>query len=277
MEYTETALVYGSAEGVELEGLLYQPVCEPPFSVVIDIHGGAWSSGRLESGRPYDEQLAAAGICVLAINFRQGPEYQHPAASADIAAAIRFAKSSLQYDTIGLVGSSSGGHLALHAGLLPNVPGPSTVVNREGADQESADVDFVVALTPVSNPIARYQYVLARERDGADSWGPNFTPDRLATGHRSYFGSQTAMAEASIQRIISAWEQQSLPRIFIVQAEHDLNVPQFMSETLYGACLDAGCDVRYQCYPDVAHGFVRLEGPQSEACIADMIDFIRAG
>lgn len=277
MEYTERRLVYGSAAGIELEGLLYQPVCEPPFSLVVDIHGGAWSSGRLESGRPYDEQLAAAGICVLAINFRQGPVYQHPAASADIAAAIRFAKSSLQYNTVGLVGSSSGGHLVLHAGLLPNVPGPSTVVNLEAVNKVSADVDFIVALTPVSNPIARYQYVLARERDGANTWGPNFRPDRLAAGHRSYFGSQAAMTEASIQRILSAGEQQSLPRIFIVQAEHDLNVPVFMSETLYGACLDAGCDVRYRCYPDVAHGFMRLEGPQSESCVADIIDFIRTG
>lgn len=266
MEYAETTLVYGRAGDVELEGLLYQPDCETPFTVVIDIHGGAWSSGDLKSGRHYDRQLAAAGICVLAINFRQGPAYQHPAANEDIATAIRFAKGALQYDKIGLVGSSSGGHLALHAGLLPNVP-----------DQDNAEIDFVVALWPVSNPIARYQYVLARESDGADSWGPNFTPDRLAAGHRAYFESQEAMAEASIQRILSAGEQQCLPRIFIAQPALDLNVPQFMSETLYGACLDAGCDVRYQCYPEVAHGFAQSDGPKTDACIADMLDFIRAG
>ena len=137
----ETKFVYRSVEGLELEGLLYKPDGPPPYDLVIEVHGGAWSSGHYESGRYYDTKLAEAGICVFAINFRNGPDFSHPLASSDIAAAIRFAKSSLgiEYKQIGLVGSSSGGHLALYTSLLPNV-----AAHQDDSTDISAEVDFVI-------------------------------------------------------------------------------------------------------------------------------------
>ena len=269
----EIKLVYRSIDGVELEGLLYQPDGPPPYDLVIDVHGGAWSSGHYESGRFYATKLAEAGICVFAINFRHGPDFSHPSASSDIAAAIRFAKSALgiEYTQIGLVGSSSGGHLALYTSLLPNV-----AAHQEEAADISAEVDFVIALWPVSNPLARYQYVLAWEQAPQETLGPNFTPDRLARGSMSYFRSREAMNEASIQRILALNKFQDLPRVFVVQPELDLNVPVFMTESLHGALLDAGADVKYKLYRDVAHGFASSEGPQTGSCIEDMIKFIAA-
>ncbi len=268
----ETTLVYRSVDGIELEGLLYRPDDPPPYDLVIDVHGGAWSSGHYESGRHYDTKLAEAGICVLAINFRHGPDFLHPSASADIAAAIRFAKTSLgfEYKQLGLVGSSSGGHLALYTALLPNI-----AAHQDDATDISAEVDFVVALWPVSNPLARYQYVLAWEQASQETWGPNFTPDRLARGTMSYFGSKEAMNETSIQRVLAMNEHQRLPRVFVVQSELDLNVPVFMTESLHGALLDAGADVKYKLYRGVAHGFASSEGPQTEVCIKDVIQFIK--
>ena len=222
--------------------------------------------------RNYDRKLAAESFCVLAIDFRQGPDHQHPAASADICAAIRFAKQTdmLGFNParVGLIGSSSGGHLALLAGIKPNIgEHQGTLINtRNGfinADNENAAVEFVVALWPVSNPIARYQYARAREQDDPSTWGPNFTPSRLAQGHLAYFSNQEAMSEASIQRILAAREFQSLPRTLIVQPALDLNVPVFMSQTLVGALLDAGCEVTYKLYQDVAHGFAHVESEQT--------------
>jgi len=85
------------------------------------------------------------------------------------------------------------------------------------------------------------------------------------------------MSEASIQRLLSASEQQCLPGVFVVQPEPDLNVPIFMSQTLTGALEDAGADVLYKLYPGVAHGFAHAEGEQTAACIDDMVSFISAG
>ena len=281
MEFTETELIYGRAGSVELQGLLYRPLNSPPFPMVIDIHGGAWSSGHLKSGGYYDRKLAEAGICVLSINFRHGPDFHHPAASADIAAAIRFVKSELgiAYSSLGLVGSSSGGHLSLYTSMLPDIDEHSTTSITTGRTLSiptgvSAVVDFVIALWPVSDPIARYLYVLARIRDGEESWGPMFTPDRLAQGHLAYFQTLKAMHQASIPRLLSAREYQSLPRILIVQPELDLNVPVFINQTLYGALLDIDADATYELYTGVPHGFVREDSPQTRACINSMIDFI---
>ena len=267
----ETKFVYRSVEGLELEGLLYKPDGRPPYDLVIEVHGGAWSSGHYESGRYYDTKLAEAGSCVFAINFRNGPDFSHPLASSDIAAAIRFAKSSLgiEYKQIGLVGSSSGGHLALYTSLLPNI-----AAHKDYCTDISAEVDFVIALWPVSNPLARYQYVVAWKQVPQEALGANFTPDRLARGTMSYFGSREAMNEASIQRILAMNEHQHLPRVFVVQPELDLNVPVFMTESLYGALLDAGADVKYKLYQDVSHGFASSPGLQTAACIEDMIEFI---
>lgn len=282
MDFSESELVYGRAGDVELVAVLYLPERVDPGPLVIDVHGGAWSSGHLRSGRFYDRELAAAGITVLAVEFRFGPDFHHPAASADITAAIRFVKTGLgvAYTSLGLVGSSSGGHLALYTGLLPDVPEHQTTETASGGAQSStetsATVDYVIGLWPVSNPIARYQYVLAREQQGEQTWGPNFTPDRLANGHRAYFGSQRAMTDASIPRLLAAGEQQHLPAVFIVQPELDLNVPPFINQTLHGALIDAGADVKYKLYPGVAHGFAQGEGPQTESCIKDMVDYIKS-
>jgi acetyl esterase len=279
--FSESELVYGRAGDMDLAGVLYRPEGDGSGPILIDVHGGAWSSGNLRSGRFYDRKLAEAGFTVLAIEFRFGPDFQHPAASADIAAAVRFVKGGLgiPYTSLGLVGSSSGGHLALYTGLLPDIPAHKTtaVVDDNASSSEiSASVDFVIGLWPVSNPIARYQYVLAREQQGEETWGPHFTPDRLAQGHRAYFVTQSAMTEASIPGLLAARKHQHLPAVFIVQPELDLNVPPFINQTLHGALIDSGANVKYKLYPDVAHGFAQADGPQTDTCIADMIDFIRS-
>ena len=68
MAVRETELVYGKAGDLALQGLLYLPDTPPPYSVVVDVHGVAWSGGHLESGRHYDEYLSAASISIRKIN-----------------------------------------------------------------------------------------------------------------------------------------------------------------------------------------------------------------
>jgi acetyl esterase/lipase len=264
--------------------VLYKPESHNRNPVlIIDVHGGAWSNGHRKTGRHYDRKLAQQGFCVLAIDFRQGPDHQHPSASADICAAGRFARQTellgFEPQQVGLLGSSSGGHLALLAGLNPDIEEHrSTLINTQAgfinADNESAAVDFVVALWPVSNPIARYQYVKARLQDDPSTWGPNFAPDRLVKGHMAYFTNQEAMSRASIQHLLSVQDFQQLPRTFVVQPDLDLNVPVFMSQTLVGALHDAGCEVMYKMYPDVAHGFAHLDSDTTDECIRDITTFI---
>lgn len=263
MQYTESEVYYTAGDGSEMPAVFYLP--EAAACLVIDVHGGAWSMGHRKSDRYLCRKLATAGIAVLSIDFRHGPDYQHPAACEDIVSAVRFVRTgglNLSGMPIGLMGSSSGGHLALLSALLP----ASFVVGGES-------VEFVVALWPVSNPLARYQYIRARSEEDPESW-QNFYPRRLAEGHRSYFGSEAVMEEAGIQRVLAAGKHTALPRTMIVQPELDQNVPVFMTQTLHGALLGAGADVSYYLYLGVEHGFALADGPRTEQCTLDVIDFM---
>lgn len=270
MTIEETEQAYVRRDGQDLLSVVYRPdaASRQPVPVVIDVHGGAWSSGHRKSGRYYDRALAEAGICVVAIDFRQGPDHKHPAAIEDIADAVRWAKKDLGVEStgIGLIGSSSGGHLALFTALNPDTHGSRTDV--------SAAVDHVIALWPVSNPIARYQYATARLHEDPSTF-VRFAPERLKAGHEAYFVDERQMAEAAIQHILVSKTFSHLPRIFVVQPELDENVPVLMSQTLAGAWELAGGEVDYTLYEGVAHAFAHAEGEKTDECIADMIEFIR--
>ena len=285
MKFTEQDLVFAQVDGITLQGTLYRPVVTAgaDLPVLIDVHGGAWSSLHRKVGRYYCRELASRGLCVFAIDFRQGPQFKHPAASSDVAAAVRFIRTTdalrLKPSSVNLIGSSSGGHLALLAALNPDIPAHSTTPINTGTAFElvpevSARVDRVVGLWPVSNPIARYQYVLARLHEDPQSW-TDFAPDRLAAGHRAYFGDTRTMAAASIQHLLTTSAFSHLPPLLIVQPELDQNVPVFMSQTLLGGYEIAGGVAQYRQYPGVAHGFAHTEGVQTDVCINDIIAFIR--
>ncbi len=268
MNITEHEVTWHQHENLSLQAMYYEPD-QPNGVFLVDVHGGAWSSGHRKTGRHYDRLLAERGYRVFAIDFRQGPDYQHPAASADVADAVRYVKNHYNFDTIALIGSSSGGHLALLAGLTPDVPDHQT----PGSDT-SAAVDAIIAMWPVSNPLARYQYVNFWRQQSKDQWGPQFAPDRLHEGHHAYFGTVANMTGAAIQNVIADGRHTDTPDVLIVQPELDLNVPVFMSETLAGALMAAGANVTYQCYPGVAHGFAHAPGEQTDACIANIDEFL---
>ena len=320
MNCEETEITWGRVAGRELRAVYYRPVPaeskpEQPVHFAIDIHGGAWSSGHRKDGQYYCRQLAEHGIAVLAIDFRQGPDFQHPAASEDIHAAVQFVRRAAggllnlpNIASLGLVGSSSGGHLALLSGYLSADQLSAYGEGSQGATEICLDghfilppapsaettpeaVDFIIALWPVSNPLARFQYLTARLAAGsndtvaADLTGnkdlvnkdmvASFQPQRLAEGHKAYFKTEAAMQEAGIQRILTEGANDLLPRTLIVQPALDRNVPQFMNETLHGALIRAGAEVEYRLYPAVAHGFAQAPGPGTDACIADMVAFIQ--
>ena len=266
----EEELTYRGGGG-DTTAVLYRPAdTSVPVPFVIDVHAGAWNSGDRYSGQRYDRKLMAAGIAVLAIDFRCGPDHQHPSAVVDIRASVRFARENLsalgiETSCFGLVGSSSGGHLALLAGLQPDLP------EHGGTREASAAVDFVIGLWPVSNPLARYQYVMSRQSDDV----AYFQPVRLAQSHRAYYRDQTQMQQASIQRILAEDEYQYLPPVLVVQPERDQNVPVFMSQTLVGAYQMAGGDVTYRLFPGMHHGFGQADIPEADDCADAMVSFIQ--
>ncbi|HEV2099762.1 MAG TPA: hypothetical protein VGR45_12660, partial [Stellaceae bacterium] len=53
---------------------LYKPKGEGPFPAVVDLHGGAWTSGDLTGTQGLDETLAKNGFVVASLEFRHNAD-----------------------------------------------------------------------------------------------------------------------------------------------------------------------------------------------------------
>jgi acetyl esterase/lipase len=280
-EVEEADVPFARPEGRELLARIYRPKGEPaaPLAALVDVHGGAWSRNDRTSGAHHGKALAASGLVVVSLDFRQGSEHKHPAASADVAAGIRYVRAhagrlGVDPRRVGLVGSSSGGHLALLAAVKPGASehGGVPIVRPDGSlDASPADesVVFVLALYPVADPLARFRYVVGRQDDGT-----GFDAKRLIAAHHGYFLSEAQMAEASVTRVLEARESRALPPAWIAHPELDDNVPAEITEALVRAYQGAGGELERVHFPGAKHGFIQQASADSDKAIAHMRDFI---
>ena len=84
---------------------------------MLDLHGGAWNGKDRTANATMDEVIAASGLLVVAIDLRIAPEAPYPASVEDANYGVRWLKSKAagwngDPATLGLLGSSSGGHVA---------------------------------------------------------------------------------------------------------------------------------------------------------------------
>jgi acetyl esterase/lipase len=283
-EVEETDVPFARPEGKELLARVYRPKGEAagPLAALVDVHGGAWNRLDRTTGAIHGRALAASGLVVVSVDFRQGPDHRHPAASADVAAGVRYVRAHAQRlgidaRRIGLVGSSSGGQLALLVGVKPGAPEHAGVpiILPDGSLHSAAGdetVAFVLALYPVADPLARYRYALSREHEAPSPSG--FDARRLVASHRSYFLDEAAMAAASVTRVVSAGEARALPPVWVAQPELDDNVPAAITDALVRAYREAGGLIERAQFPGARHTFIQQPSPDTEKCIALMRGFI---
>lgn len=258
--------------GLDLLATVYRPKASAkPLPVLIDVHGGAWGSGDRTGDRLYCEALAKSSLVVVSIDFRQSPNFKHPSGSADVAAAVRYVRLNAKTlnadpERIGLIGSSSGAHLALLAALRPDVAQHkgTPILGPDGKyaahDEIAANVDYVVAMWPTSDPAARYRYA---KRAGIT---------RLAELTDLYFADEAAQWDASIPRIVTAGEAKTLPPILVVQPGNDSNIPQDMTFDLLHAWQARGGKLDYAFYPGQPHAF----GHRASEATTDLIKTVAA-
>jgi acetyl esterase len=267
--------VYATRDGRDLLARIYQPASASAGSpVVIDVHGGHWSRGDRLAGQVYDRALAANGFAVVAVDFRQAPGYRHPAASADVVSAIRWVRArgdafGFDPDRIALVGSSSGGHLALLAAC-----------GLGGAEYQEPDHDLhvlpvscVAALWSPVDPYRRYRFALEQIELAAPEMNERYCG--LVAGSLDYFGSEERMIETSIARLVADGEALSLPPLWLCHPEEDLNVPRPILDDLVTEWRGAGGHVELTVYEGQPHGFGHRPGSATNVFITDLVSFYR--
>jgi monoterpene epsilon-lactone hydrolase len=87
-------------------------------SIIMYLHGGAYSVGSSLSHRPICARIAAAsGWKVISINYRLAPEHKYPAALDDAVTSYQWLLQMYQPEQIVIIGDSAGGGLVM-ASLL---------------------------------------------------------------------------------------------------------------------------------------------------------------
>jgi acetyl esterase/lipase len=265
--------------GVELLARIYRPAAPGPWHALVDVHGGAWTHFDRTADACFDRALAAGGLVVVALDFRMGPAHRFPAAVADVVAGIRWTKAHAEElgarpDRVGLVGGSSGGHLLALAALMPHAPAFATTPVDAPATVD-ASVAYALPLWPILDPLARYRYLLDRQRaPRVKPRDPFFRPDHLLAGHHGFFGDEATMAQASALRVVEDGEAEVLPPLWIAHPELDENVTLEMTERFVAAYRRAGGAVELEVFRGVGHSFANFPGEAADRCIARMAAFI---
>jgi acetyl esterase/lipase len=264
---TETALTLPGGDGAPMAAILYRPA-GTVAAAVVDVHGGAWTSGSRTSDAATARYLAARGIAVLSIEFRMPPAARYPATVADVGAGIRWlkahaAEAGTVTPRVGVLGLSSGGHLALLATLRPfderygGAPRPG---------EPDGGVAFVALGWAVTDPVARYHMACARPEQ------------RLIQAHRDFWADEAAMADGSPVAIVTRGDAQRLPALLLVQGTEDENLTPDMQHRFVAAYRERGGAVDLIEYPGETHAFVGKDAtsPASRDALARFAAFILA-
>jgi acetyl esterase len=210
---------------------IYRPKDAGPFPTIIDVHGGAWHNGDRTNNEGVDRMLAANGILVAAVDFRQPPEAGYPASICDINLATRWLKAHAKdfngTATVGAFGNSSGGHQVVLSALRPR-HASYTALPLHDHPEIDASLAYVVAAWPVICPLYRFRFAKEINRQ------------EHVKAHYDYWGTEEAMAEGSPQTIIDTKEQVELPPILFLLKANDKNHPLEMQERFIAAYRSRG-------------------------------------
>lgn len=245
---------------------IYQPQGEGPFPVLLDVHGGAWNDQDRTANAPVDERLAASGLLVVAIDVRLAREAPYPGSVADVNYGMRWLKSKTRewrgaVETLGVLGSSSGGHVTQLNAMRPRDARYTMYELPEGPDLD-ATVAYVIARSPISDPAARYEQAQKMQRAS------------LIQNSELYFKPWETIFEGNPQQILERGETVTLPPMFILQGALDDNVLPAVQERFVESYRAAGGEIELEVYPGADHRWIIHPGPQTDRAIDMMKAFI---
>jgi acetyl esterase/lipase len=220
-EVEERDVEYQRQAGKAWLARVYRPKGTGPFPTIVDVHGGAWHNGDRTNNAGIDKALAAKGIVVAAIDFRQPPEAGYPASICDVNLAIRWLKAHAAEfsgtSTVGAFGNSSGGHQVVLSALRARHPAYAALPLANHPELD-ASVAYVIAGWPVIDPLFRFRFAKELNRE------------EHIKAHIDYWRTEEAMAEGSPQTIIEGGEPIDLPPILMLLKANDRNHPLEMQE-----------------------------------------------
>ncbi len=218
--------------GRQLMARIYQPQGAGPFPTVLDLHGGAWRRKDRLAEEPMDGAIAASGALVVAIDLRLSEEAPYPASVQDANYGVRWLKSrAAEWNgdaaTIGVYGSSSGGHVAQLLAMRPR-DARYNAIALPAAPNLDATVAYVATRSPISDTYARFQQAEKMKREA------------MIENNRIYFNPWETIHEGNPQEILERREAVTLVPMLIMQGALDDNVLPAVQEKFAATYRAAG-------------------------------------
>ena len=235
---------------------IYQPQGPGPFPALLDLHGGAWNDKDRFANVPMDQAIAASGVLVVAIDLTLGGEAPYPQSVQDANYGVRWLKSKAAEwkgdpATVGVLGSSSGGHVAQLLGMRPRDP-RYNAIPLAGHPHIDATVAYVATRSPISDPYARYQNAERRGRT------------EMMKKSKTYFNPWETIFEANPQQILDRKEPVQLVPLLVMQGGLDDNVLPAIQEKFAATYKAAGGEIQCEVFEGCGHIWIENPGPQTD-------------
>ncbi|MFC6225924.1 alpha/beta hydrolase fold domain-containing protein [Hymenobacter artigasi] len=202
-----------------------------PVPVIINLHGGGWNKGTKESQSGFNG-FFKQGWSVANVEYRLSTYAPAPAAVEDVRCAIIYLitnakKLNIDPSRIVIMGSSSGGHLALVGGLLEN----DHVFDTQCPTKETVKLRAII-----------------------DKYGIADVPQWNSKSATQWLGSHAS--DAAFVRSVSPlyMVKKTSPPTFIVHGDADPTVPYEQSVALHKAYVAAGVPTEFITIAGGQHG-----------------------
>ena len=234
---------------------IYQPQGKGPFPALLDLHGGAWNNKDRFANVPMDEAVARSGVLVVAVDLTLAPEAPYPAAVQDANYGVRWLKAKAgewngDPSVLGVLGSSSGGHVAQLLAMRPRDP-RYNAHPLPGAPNVDATLAYVATRSPISDPFARYLQAEKMKRA------------EMMQKSKTFFDPWELVHEGNPQEILDRHESVSLPPMLIMQGGLDDNVIPPIQEKFAATYRAAGGECQLEIFEGCEHEWTAKAGPQT--------------
>lgn len=253
---------FANVDGQSLALDLYLPAeaSDPPL--LIWIHGGGWRFG--ERSPVSTLELVRAGFAMASIDHRLSPIAAFPAQTHDVKGAIRYLRAhavelGVDAERIGVLGVSSGGHLAALAGVTN---GHVELEGDVGGNlDESSDVQAIVSYFGASNLTS----ILSQSTPfGLDIREPAL---ELLFGGPPDERTELARLASPVFHVDAAD-----PPLLLLHGDQDPQMPINQSHELDGAYQSLGLDVHLEVVHGSAHGGEAFFDAERTALVLAFLD-----
>lgn len=254
---------------------VFKPRGRGPFPLVVEVHGGAWCRGTRLNNQVIHEKLAQSGVLVGAVDFRMPPDAGYPDSIADVNYAVRWFKSRAaelgsEPHRVGLLGTSSGGHIAMLVAMKPH-DHRYAALQMTGTPAIDSTVGCVVLGWPVIDPLGRYHHALKLKEGGDPALA-----DHVAGDHLKFWGTEAAMAEGSTTIALERGDEVKTPPVLYAQGTEDYNHPRPNLDRFVAAYRKAGGRIELHLYKGEKQLFIpqRPDSPASLDALEKITEFV---